>query len=101
MCYFQVALPYLKSKLQSVYNKEREATLQESLWVDNDERLSDTANFNGGNHTFSAIEASARARLIKRLQKTVFACYPWLHAGNEGPCSISFAFNCLMIYLFL
>ncbi|KAL0340680.1 UNVERIFIED_CONTAM: Peroxisome biogenesis protein 12 [Sesamum radiatum] len=85
----QVVLPYLRSKLQSIYNKEREATLQASLWGDSDERF-DSDFVGGGDNTFGSRdnldnEASARARWIKRLRKTVGACYPWLHAGNEGP----------------
>lgn len=92
---FQVVLPYLRSKVQSIYNKEREATLQASLWGDNDERFGDSEYVGVDNNSFgsresSDTEASARARLVKKLQKTIGACYPWLHAGNEGPCSINF-----------
>ncbi|KAL7109066.1 hypothetical protein ACP275_06G152200 [Erythranthe tilingii] len=96
---FLVVLPYLKSKMQSIYNKEREATLQASLWGDNDDRFDDTDYVGGDNNSSfsretSAIEASARARWMKRLQKTVFACYPWLHAGNEG---LSFSYQLLYL----
>ncbi|PIN06580.1 putative E3 ubiquitin ligase involved in peroxisome organization [Handroanthus impetiginosus] len=96
---FLVVLPYLKSKLQSIYNKEREATLQASLWGDVDERFDYTDYDAGGNISFgsrdhSNNEASASARWIKRLQKTVGACYPWLHAGNEG---LSFAYQLLYL----
>ncbi|KAL0403533.1 UNVERIFIED_CONTAM: Peroxisome biogenesis protein 12 [Sesamum radiatum] len=91
---FLVVLPYLRSKLQSIYNKEREATLQASLWGDSDESF-DTDFVGGGNNTLGSRdnldnEASAGARWIKRLRKTVGACYPWLHAGNEG---LSFAYQ--------
>lgn len=86
---FQVVLPYFKSKLQSIYNREREASLQASLWGDSDERF-DNDYVSGGNNSFgsrnsSNVEESARARCITRLRKIVGACYPWLHAGNEGP----------------
>ncbi|KAL3838115.1 hypothetical protein ACJIZ3_022706 [Penstemon smallii] len=96
---FLVILPYLKSKLQSVYDKQREAALQASLWGDNDERFDNTDDLGRINNSFgssgnSAIEASARARWIKRLRKTVGACYPWLHAGNEGLC---FAYQLLYL----
>ncbi|KAH6761961.1 peroxin-12 [Perilla frutescens var. hirtella] len=95
---FLVVLPYLKSKLQSIYNREREASLQASLWGDSDERFDDDY-VSGGNHSFgsrdgSNAEASARARCIKRLRKIVGACYPWLHAGNEG---LSFAYQLLYL----
>lgn len=96
---FLAVLPYLRSKLQSIYNKEREATLQASLWGDSDERFGDAEYVGGSNNTFgsresSDTEASARGRLVKRLQKAIGACYPWLHAGNEGS---SFAYQLLYL----
>ncbi|KAK4435948.1 Peroxisome biogenesis protein 12 [Sesamum alatum] len=95
---FLVVLPYLRSKLQSIYNKEREATLQASLWGDSDERF-DTDYVGGGDNILGSRdnldnEASAGARWIKRLRKTVGACYPWIHAGNEG---LSFAYQLLYL----
>ncbi|KAL1542254.1 ubiquitin-protein ligase peroxin 12 [Salvia divinorum] len=95
---FLVVLPYLKSKLQSTYNREREANLQASLWGDSDERF-DGDFVTGDNNSFgsrdvSNIEASARDRCIKRVRKIVGACYPWLHAGNEG---LSFAYQLLYL----
>ncbi|CAI9759866.1 unnamed protein product [Fraxinus pennsylvanica] len=85
---FLVVLPYLK-----------EATLQASLWGVSDERLDDIDYLDGGGNTFelrsnSHVEASTRARLIKRLQKAIGACYPWIHAGNEG---LSFAYQLLYL----
>ncbi|KAL2526137.1 Peroxisome biogenesis protein 12 [Abeliophyllum distichum] len=96
---FLVVLPYMKSKLQSIYNKEREATLQASLWGVSDERLDDTDYLDGDGNSFgsrsnSEVETSSRARLIKRLQKAIGACYPWIHAGNEG---LSFAYQLLYL----
>ncbi|KAL3630085.1 ubiquitin-protein ligase peroxin 12 [Castilleja foliolosa] len=93
----KVVLPYMKSKLQSIYNREREATLQASLWGDSDERFDDYNGVNNnsfGSRGTSDIEASARARWIKTLQKTVGFCYPWLHAGTEG---LSFAYQLLYL----
>lgn len=74
----QVVLPYFKSKLQSIYNREREASLLASLWGDSDERF-DNYNISGGNTSFgsrddSNVEASARAHCIIRLKKIVGAC---------------------------
>ncbi|CAI9773111.1 unnamed protein product [Fraxinus pennsylvanica] len=96
---FLVILPYMKSKLQSIYNKEREATLQASLWGVSDERLDDADYLDGGGNSYgsrsnSDVEASSRTRLIKRLQKAIGACYPWIHAGNEG---LSFAYQLLYL----
>lgn len=90
-------LPYFKSKLHTIYNKEREATLQASLWAHADERFDDTDYSDGGGNTFvsnsgSDAETSVRTRLTKRIQKIIGACYPLLHAGNEGACSFIFLF---------
>ena len=86
---FQVVLPYFKSKLHSVYNREREARLQASLRGNNDETLRDSDYFNGGEHALvgganSNVEVTIRARFANRIQKIIFACYPWLHATSEG-----------------
>lgn len=84
-------LPYFKSKLHSIYNKEREARLQASLWGRDDERFDDADIIDREENTLSLSEnsdseASARTRLRKRIQKLIGACYPWLHASSEGMC---------------
>ncbi|KAI8007649.1 Peroxisome biogenesis protein 12 [Camellia lanceoleosa] len=96
---FMVVLPYFKSKLHSIYNKEREARLRTSLWGDGDERFDDADNLDGSGNSFvstsrSDVEASVATHLKKRIQKIVGACYPWLHAGNEG---LSFAYQLLYL----
>lgn len=96
---FLVVLPYFKSKLHSVYNKEREARLQASLWGNGGERFDDADYFDGGGDTLVQTgaldaEASVRTRLAKRIQKTIGACYPWLHAGSEG---LLFAYQLLYL----
>lgn len=71
-----------------MYSKEREATLQASLWGESNERFDNVENFDGGlldSGSGSNEEASARRRTIKKLKKIIAACYPWIHAGNEGP----------------
>lgn len=84
-------LPYFKSKLHSIYNKEREARLQASLWGDGDERFDDVDIIDTEESSLisrgsSDADASVRTRLAKRIQKIVGACYPWLHASSEGMC---------------
>ena len=84
-------MPYFKSKLHSVYNKEREATLQASLWGHDDERFNNADYFSEERGSLiptgnSDVEMSVRTRLAKRFQKLVGVFYPWLHAGNEGLC---------------
>ncbi|XP_075513453.1 peroxisome biogenesis protein 12 isoform X2 [Primulina tabacum] len=96
---FLVVLPYMKSKLQSVYDKDRQATLQASLWGDSDERYGDSDYLGRGDDLFRSrvnldTGTSARVRWTQRLRKTVGACYPWLHAGTEG---LSFAYQLLYL----
>ncbi|KAH7543325.1 hypothetical protein FEM48_Zijuj02G0172400 [Ziziphus jujuba var. spinosa] len=94
-----VVLPYFKSKLHSIYNKEREARLQASLWGDGDERFDDVDIIDTEESSLisrgsSDADASVRTRLAKRIQKIVGACYPWLHASSEG---LSFAYQLLYL----
>ncbi|PKA65116.1 Peroxisome biogenesis protein 12 [Apostasia shenzhenica] len=73
---FLVVLPYLKSKLHSIYNKEREARLQESLWGNNDARLDDPYLFDQGDtpqtrFEVSTLEASNLTRIKKKIMATI------------------------------
>lgn len=84
-------LPYFKSKLLSIYNKERDARLQASLWGNGDERFNNVDMIDSEDSSLisrgsSDAEASVRTRLAKRIQKIIGACYPWLHASSEGIC---------------
>ncbi|KAL3564934.1 hypothetical protein D5086_032980 [Populus alba] len=91
---FLVVLPYFKSKLYSIYNKEREARLQASLWGNGDETVEDAEYFSGGEASLVSRETTIRARLMKKIQKIMFVCYPWLHASSEG---MSFAYQLLYL----
>ncbi|KAJ7973539.1 Peroxisome biogenesis protein 12 [Quillaja saponaria] len=96
---FLVVLPYVKSKLHSIYNKEREARLQVSLWGHDDEGFGVGGSFVGEEDPLVPresldAEASIRMRTRKRIQKIIGAFYPWLHASTEG---FSFAYQ--MLYL--
>ncbi|GAB4855344.1 ubiquitin-protein ligase peroxin 12 [Ancistrocladus abbreviatus] len=90
---FLVVLPYFKSKLHSIYNKEREAALQASLWGPGD-----VDYLNGGGLVVptgpSDVEGSPRARFVKRARKIIGACYPCIHAGHEG---LAFAYQLLYL----
>ncbi|XP_061340450.1 peroxisome biogenesis protein 12 [Gastrolobium bilobum] len=97
---FLVVLPYLKSKLHSIYNKEREARLQATLWGDENEGY-DVPLPRGfeldppvSTATFDAADSSITTRIRKRLQKIVGICYPWLHATSEG---LQFAYQLLYL----
>ncbi|XP_047316238.1 peroxisome biogenesis protein 12 [Impatiens glandulifera] len=95
---FQVVLPYFKSKLHSLYNKEREAALRASLWGSEDDRFGGDDFIDNSNSLASTsasdAEASSATILKKRLRKIIGVCYPWLHAGNEG---LSFAYQLLYL----
>ncbi|KAI4378992.1 hypothetical protein MLD38_016402 [Melastoma candidum] len=94
---FLVVLPYFKSKLHSIYYKEREARLQASLWGDGDDRLAD-ANFIAGVESVDSVGQSAqttsRRHLTKKIQKVIGVLYPWIHASSEG---LSFAYQLLYL----
>lgn len=77
--------------MHSIYNKEREATLQASLWGHGDEGFNTADYFSEERASLipsgdTDVEMSVRARFKKRFQKFVGVFYPWLHAGNEGLC---------------
>ncbi|KAI9078421.1 hypothetical protein K1719_039640 [Acacia pycnantha] len=95
---FLVVLPYLKHKLHSMYNKEREARLQASLWGDESEGFDVSQSFVEEDFQVSrgtlGAEASIGARMRKRVQKIVGFCYPWLHATTEG---LTFAYQLLYL----
>ncbi|WOL06161.1 hypothetical protein Cni_G14893 [Canna indica] len=97
---FLVILPYIKSKLHSIYNKEREARLQASLWGNDDGRLGDTDFLLDQAETSpERIQASSEAGssmldLKRKIKAIIGACYPWIHATNEG---LSFAYQLLYL----
>ncbi|KAE8720979.1 Peroxisome bioproteinsis protein 12 [Hibiscus syriacus] len=95
----KVVLPYLKSKLHSIYNKEREARLQASLWGPGDERFENVDYYVEGeasiaSRTSTEAETTIRTRLAKNIQKIIGLCYPWIHATTEG-----LAFTYQLLYL--
>ncbi|XP_073002589.1 peroxisome biogenesis protein 12 isoform X1 [Typha latifolia] len=97
---FLVILPYFKSKLHSYYNREREARLQASLWGQDEPRL-DEAGFllDEGETSHARVEASSMevssmTHLKKKIIAAIAACYPWIHATNEG---LTFAYQLLYL----
>ncbi|XBJ16391.1 hypothetical protein VPH35_008041 [Triticum aestivum] len=98
---FLVVLPYFKSKLQSVYNKEREARLQASLWDQGEVRF-DEAGFvsdQQGETSQAQVETTAGevshlTRLRTNFAALIGVCYPWIHATHEG---LSFAYQLLYL----
>ncbi|XP_060968405.1 peroxisome biogenesis protein 12-like, partial [Cannabis sativa] len=96
---FLVILPYLKSRLHSIYNRERDATLQATLWGHEDERFNDINTTDRGDDSLvssatTVTESSLRAQLLKKIQRIIGACYPWVHASSEG---LSFSYQLLSL----
>uniref|UniRef100_I1NCC8 Peroxisome biogenesis protein 12 n=1 Tax=Glycine max TaxID=3847 RepID=I1NCC8_SOYBN len=86
---FLVVLPYLKSKLHSIYNREREARLQATLWGDETEH-----DYSPVSVPTSDAGAPVTTRVAKRVQRILGFCYPWLHASAEG---LQFAYQLLYL----
>ncbi|ONM06032.1 Peroxisome biogenesis protein 12 [Zea mays] len=97
---FLVVLPYFKSKLQSIYNKEREARLQATLWGQDDVRFDEVDFVLDQEQTSQAQtepttgEMSNLTRFKKNFASLIGVCYPWIHATNEG---LSFAYQLLYL----
>lgn len=89
---FLVVLPYLKSKLHSIYNKDREARLRATLWGDENQGFED--DYSPVSTPTSGAGASVSTRIANRAQRIVGFCYPWLHASTEG---LQFAYQLLYL----
>jgi peroxin-12 len=77
--------------LQSIYNKEREARLQASLWdqgevtLDEAGFVSDQQGATSQAHVETTTgEVSHLTRLKTNFAALIGVCYPWIHATNEG-----------------
>ena len=83
-------MPYFKSKLQSIYNKEREARLQATLWGQDDVRFDEAGFVLDQEQTSQAQNDPATGgvsnltRFKKNFASLIGVCYPWIHATNEG-----------------
>ncbi|KAF3544020.1 hypothetical protein DY000_02003591 [Brassica cretica] len=85
---FLVVLPYFKSKLHAIYDKEREARLRESLWGMEDQGFDEADFFTGEEPVVSRgdsgnQEVSVRVQLATKIKKFISVCYPWIHASSE------------------
>ncbi|KNA15489.1 hypothetical protein SOVF_097830 isoform A, partial [Spinacia oleracea] len=96
---FLVVLPYFKSKLHSIYSRERESVVRASLWGPGDERSDDTDYLDMAESPVeqtraSGHEISSRARILQGAKKVIAACYPWIHTSHEG---LAFAYQTLYL----
>ncbi|KAJ7513720.1 hypothetical protein O6H91_23G011900 [Diphasiastrum complanatum] len=97
--FFLVGLPYVKSKMQAVYNAQRGGLLQAALWVRGDEDESREENFEGEALVNSSGQTSVASGLMwqtltRKLSALLAWCYPWVHATHEG---LSFAYQLLYL----
>lgn len=83
-------MPYIRSKLHSIYNREREARLQASLWAHDDTRLGDTdylldrREISPVSDGDMVVEESSLMQAKRKIMAVIGACYPSIHATNEG-----------------
>ncbi|XP_010549665.1 PREDICTED: peroxisome biogenesis protein 12 [Tarenaya hassleriana] len=96
---FLVVLPYFKSKLHAIYNKEREARLRASLWGTGGQGFDEADFFEVEESVIprdisANEEVSVRLQLARKIQKFIAACYPWIHATGEG---LSFTYQLLYL----
>ncbi|XP_021738041.1 peroxisome biogenesis protein 12 isoform X2 [Chenopodium quinoa] len=86
---FLVVLPYFKSKLHSIYSRERETAVRASLWGPGDESFDDADYLDVAESPVdqtrtSDQDLSSRERILQGAKKIIAACYPWIHTGHEG-----------------
>ncbi|CAN6486133.1 unnamed protein product [Victoria cruziana] len=95
---FLVILPYVKSKLHLVYTRQRNATLQATLWGQGDASVDEAGDLLQEHTQLETedvySEHSGATRPFARLEKTLAVVYPWIHAVNEG---LSFAYQLLYL----
>nr|CAB3494471.1 unnamed protein product [Digitaria exilis] len=81
-----VVFPYFKSKLQSIYNKEREARLQATLWGQDDVRISRIRN--------RELERLRGPPWFKAVQRVFLSCmYTTLDYAQTGLIAAVFFFK--------
>ncbi|KAG5399215.1 hypothetical protein IGI04_021029 [Brassica rapa subsp. trilocularis] len=72
---FLVVLPYFKSKLHGIYNKEREARLRESLWGAEDQGFDEADFFTGEEPVVSRGDSGDQELSVRRLSFTYQLLY--------------------------
>lgn len=96
---FLVGLPYLKSKIQAVYDAQRGSMLHAVLWGRGDVDQVDGGTFGMEMETTEIVSVSEENGSLGRsfrqnLKAALVKIYPWIHATHEG---LSFAYQLLYL----
>ncbi|XP_057863209.1 peroxisome biogenesis protein 12 isoform X2 [Cryptomeria japonica] len=97
---FLVALPYFKSKLESLYKAQRGAMLQAALWGRGDSNMFEGDSFSDNVEDTSTIselqeqDTTRSNQIVKKMKAFLASCYPWIHATQEG---LSFTYQLLYL----
>lgn len=96
---FLVGLPYLKSKIQAVYDAQRGSMLHAALWGRGDIDQVDGDTFGMEMETTEIVSVSEENGSLGRffrqnLKAALVKIYPWIHATHEG---LSFAYQLLYL----
>eukprot|EP00250_Pteridium_aquilinum_P010557 c19472_g1_i1 orf=331-1494(+) len=95
---FLVGLPYLKSKIQAVYDTQTRNMSQAAMWGrgDVDEIDEDTVSMEAEitDVSVSQQDATLVHSLGEKLKTGLVKLYPWIHATHEG---LSFAYQLLYL----
>ncbi|KAL3702314.1 hypothetical protein R1sor_020336 [Riccia sorocarpa] len=94
---FLVGLPYLRSKMEAVYNAQRGGALQAAFWGTGDAdsvEMESVGDASGNRDQRSGSDATVLQRIRSRFLKLCVQIYPWVHASHEG---LSFAYQLLYL----
>lgn len=89
---FLVGLPYLKSKIQAVYEAHRGRMLHSALWARQGPDMGDGDMM--GDETASTFPEQESRSWMHKLRAALIRIYPWIHATHEG---LSFAYQLLYL----
>ena len=80
---FQIGLPYLKAKVQALYESQRGSMLHAAMWgrgdidqVDGDENV---------NQEIMVVpEVTSNQSFKQKMKDLLVKSYPWIHSAHEG-----------------
>ncbi|KAL3691530.1 hypothetical protein R1sor_005181 [Riccia sorocarpa] len=94
---FLVGLPYLRSKMEAVYNAQRGGALQAAFWGTGDADSVEVESVGDASRNRDqrlGSDATMLQSIKSRFLKLCVQIYPWVHASHEG---LSFAYQLLYL----
>lgn len=79
----QIGLPYLKAKIQAVYESQRGSMLHAAMWGRGDIDQFDTDE-NSTPEMVTVSQVTSRQSLKEKMKAVLVKFYPWIHATHEG-----------------